>query len=184
VGTGLGLSTVFGIVEQSGGEVEVTSETGQGSEFRIYFPCVDTAELDTVQEGPHAAPMEGSETILIVEDEEVILSLLKRTHEKLGYTVLVARDGEEALLVAEQHEGQIDMLITDIIMPKMDGYEVAERLAPLYPKMCVLFTSGYSETMVSSQARGRLPEQFVHKPFDAQDIAEKIRTILDARPSA
>jgi FixJ family two-component response regulator len=75
-------------------------------------------------------------------------------------------------------------MITDIIMPKMDGYEVAERLAPLYPKMCVLFTSGYSETMLSAQARGHLPEQFVHKPFDAQDIAEKIRTILDARPSA
>lgn len=184
MGTGLGLSTVFGIVKQSGGEVEVVSQPGQGSEFRIYFPCVDAAELDTVRQGGQAAPMEGSETILIVEDEEVILNLLKRTHEKLGYTVLVAGDGEEALLVAEQHEGQIDIMITDIIMPKMNGYEVAERLAPLYPKMCVLFTSGYSVATLSAQSRGHLPEQLVHKPFDAQHIAQKIRSILDARPSA
>jgi CheY-like chemotaxis protein len=183
-GTGLGLSTVFGIVEQSRGGVEVVSEAGEGAEFRIYFPCVNASELNAEEEDSQPAPVEGSETLLIVEDEEVILNLLGRTQGKLGYTVLLARDGEEAFLVAEQHEGPIDMMITDIIMPKLDGYELAERLAPLYPEMSVLFTSGYSEVMVSAQARGHLPEQFMHKPFDAEDLAQRVRAILDARSSA
>ena len=144
---------------------------------------VDASELEDQEPDLQPAPVEGSETLLIVEDEEVILNLLKRTQEQLGYSVLVARDGKEALLVAEQHEGPIDMMITDIIMPKMDGYELAERLGPLYPKMSVLFTSGYSEVMLAAQARGHLPEQFMHKPFDAEDLAKRVRAILDVRAS-
>jgi DNA-binding response OmpR family regulator len=123
--------------------------------------------------------VEGQETILVVEDEEAILDLLRRTLEKLGYTVLVAGDGEEALRVAEQHEAAIDMMITDVMMPRMGGFELAEKLAPLRPEMLVLFMSGYDQDMGSSlQLLGQVRREIVQKPFDVHALAEQIRVVL------
>ena len=180
-GTGLGLSSVFGIAKQSGGGVEVKSQPGRGSDFHIYFPSVDDLELDGTGAQPdsHTGSLEGSETVLLVEDEKVILNLLTRSLEGLGYTLLVAHQGKEALLIAEQHEGRIDMLVTDIVMPQMGGYELAERLVPLHPGMSVLFTTGYDEEMMSDQAMADPQRQFIQKPFVAQDIARRIREVLD-----
>jgi CheY-like chemotaxis protein len=184
-GTGLGLSSVFGIASQSGGGIEVQTHPGRGSDFRIYFPCTDISELDIAAEAPNrrTESLEGNETVLIVEDEEVILNMLTRSLERLGYTVLAASHGEEALLVAEKHQGRIDIIITDIVMPKMSGYELVERLVPLRQEMAVLFTTGYDEGLMSDQALTNPQKHLIHKPFVAQDIAGKIRAILDNPPS-
>jgi len=159
----------------------VESEPGGGSNFRVYFPSVHASAQDAnhEQEELRTGPVEGRETILVVEDEEAILDLLGRTLEKLGYTVLVAGDGEEALRVAEQHETAIDMMITDVMMPRMGGFELAEKLAPLRPEMLVLFMSGYDQDMGSSlQALGQVRKQIIQKPFDVHALAGQIRAAL------
>jgi len=184
-GTGLGLSSVFGITKQSGGGIEVKTRPGMGSDFRLYFPKTNASEPNVAADRPnlHTVSSEGSETVLIVEDEEAILNLFKRALGTLGYTVLVAHHGEEALLIAEQHQGRIDLIITDIVMPQMGGYELVERLLPLRPEMSVLFTTGHDDSLMSDQAINFPQEQLIQKPFVVQDIAKKVRAILDDPPS-
>lgn len=154
-GTGLGLSTTFGIIAQSGGGINVTSEPGKGATFDIYFPRVDTIEAGAGKDTPSTASTtqgDGHETIMIVEDEELIRDLLKRILENLGYVVLVASHSEDALLIAEHHPGVINLMITDVIMPYMNGRELMARISPTRPDMSVLFMSGYDEDMVANQA--------------------------------
>lgn len=189
-GAGLGLSTVFGIVKQSGGGIDVESEPDNGTTFRIYFPVADEADVlaDHERRGTgngeneqDRGSIEGNETIMIVDDEVVILDLLERTLERLGYTVLVAHHGKEALQIALQHDGEIDLLVTDVIMPEMGGHELVELIMPHCPNMSVVYMSGYNADMVWDFGPVDVKKQFLQKPFLSKDVAWKIRKTLDER---
>ncbi|MGA9753958.1 MAG: ATP-binding protein, partial [Desulfobaccales bacterium] len=142
-GTGLGLSMVYGIVKQNGGYIDVESRVGEGTSFTLYLPRFETAAVAPRDQMTPAAKPEGSETILVVEDEDALRTLLCRFFRLYGYKVLEARDGGEALLLCERHQGPIHLMVTDVVMPHMSGLELATRLAPLYPDMKVFFMSGY-----------------------------------------
>jgi two-component system cell cycle sensor histidine kinase/response regulator CckA len=179
-GTGLGLATVHGIVKQSGGHVAVYSEVGLGTTFKVYLPSVDgRAALSTA--GRDVAGMSrGSETVLLVEDEDGVRALSRRVLQGCGYNVLEARDGAEGVRVAEQHGGQIDLLVTDVVMPRMGGGEIARRLEALHPKLKVLFVSGYTDDAVVRHGILEAEVAFLHKPFTTAALANKVRSVLDA----
>jgi CheY-like chemotaxis protein len=146
-GTGLGLSTVLGIVEQSGGSIAVSSEPDHGATFRIYFPCTDE-DPDSMQLATSPRTLQGSETILLVEDEEQLRALGQQILSKSGYRVLVADSPVDALAICQSYEGQIHLLLTDVVMPLMNGRELAERAARLRPAMKVLYVSGYTDNTI------------------------------------
>lgn len=181
-GTGLGLATVYGIVKQNGGYVSVQSEVGRGTVFTILMPrCV--AE-PSVPAAPMAADMvSGKETVLLVEDEEQILRLGQRVLQRLGYTVLTAQHPEDALRIAGEHEGSIDLLVTDVVMPGLNGRELFERLSKLRPGLGCLFVSGYTADVIARQGVIESGVQFLQKPFSIGDLGRKVRTVLDARHS-
>jgi two-component system, cell cycle sensor histidine kinase and response regulator CckA len=180
-GTGLGLSTVHGIVHQSGGYVGVDSTVGRGTTFTIYLPRI--AELVSVTAAPtgtHEELMRGTETVLLVEDEDNVRQLSSEILKTCGYTVLETGDPLEALTIGEQRNGAIDLLLTDMVMPGMRGSELAERLAATNPKLRVLRMSGYADEMVAaaSSEPGRL---FLPKPFTPHDLAKTVRQALAGR---
>jgi two-component system cell cycle sensor histidine kinase/response regulator CckA len=184
-GTGLGLSTVYGIVKQSGGFVWVYSEPGQGSVFKVYLPqaVVDhPAEEATVL--PGAAPRGGSETILVIEDEEVVRSLALRGLRDHGYTVVEARNGAEALRYIREHPGTLDLVICDVVMPEMGGRELGQHLAMFDPELPVLYMSGYTGEDVFQRGLLDPGAPFQQKPFTPGTLASKVRTMLDQRPRA
>jgi PAS domain S-box-containing protein len=181
-GTGLGLSTVYGIVQQSGGHISVSSREGAGTTFDVYLPCADSGAPDTV--APPAAGtamLRGDETILLAEDEEQVRNLAQAILIKLGYEVLVARDGVEALELQARHPGPIHLLITDVVMPRMSGGELAERLLERVPSLRILFVSGYTaDTRLSSHLpTGELT--LISKPFTAELLALKTREVLQQK---
>jgi PAS domain S-box-containing protein len=181
-GTGLGLSTVYGIVKQSGGHVAVESAPGRGSTFRVYLPRV---EEDVGPPPPPPPPLRrGTETILLVEDEDMLRGLVREMLRKAGYLVLEARQGGEALLHCERHAGTIHMMLSDVVMPQMSGPELAERLRRLRPGMKVLFMSGYTDEAIVHHGVLRPGVAFVHKPFTAEGLAAKIQEVLDSGPGA
>ena len=180
-GTGLGLATVYGIIKQSGGHVAVYSEVGHGTTFKIYLPRVELgAPAGRAQAGTGTMPP-GSETVLLVEDEDGVRSLARRILENCGYTILEARDGPEAVRLAGEHQEKIDLLVTDAIMPRMGGREVAERVAPLHPETKVLFLSGYTDDAVVRHGILEAAVEFLQKPFSPQALAVKVRETLDKR---
>lgn len=179
-GTGLGLSTVFGIVNQSGGEIEVDSVEGKGTTFRIYLPRSEDCNLIVEDSSPVAKDTISHETILLVEDEEIIRTLFQQALEDQGYHVLTANNGLEALSLAGEYQETIDLIITDVIMPKMGGYELMQEISKSRPDLAVLFISGYSDVMVSNQGLIDKDHHFLQKPFDISELEEKIRSILDA----
>ena len=177
-GTGLGLATVYGIVRQSGGHVWVYSEVGRGTSFKVYLPRVDGVPA---AEGPSpgAELRGGTETILLVEDEESVRRLGIRVLARAGYTVLAAAEGAEALRMAEAHPGPIHLLVTDVVMPGMSGREVAERIAVLRPQAGVLFTSGYTDDAIVHHGVLDDGMAFLQKPFDPSNLLHAVRRVLD-----
>jgi PAS domain S-box-containing protein len=178
-GTGLGLSTAYGIVRQHDGFITVDSQVDRGTTFRIYLPRVDdVAEPLDAREAPAASPR-GSETVLLVEDEENVRDLACEFLQLNGYRVLKAANGGEALLICEQHEGPIHLMITDVVMPRMSGRELAERLVPLRPEMKVLYTSGYTDDALVPHGVLEPGTHFIEKPFTSDALASTVREVLD-----
>ena len=177
-GTGLGLSTVFGIVKQSGGHIRVYSELGHGTTFSIYLPAAeDAANAGEVQE-KQSAPEVGSETILLVEDEEGVRASVVEALVDRGYRVLVASSGEEALAASAKEPQTIHLMVTDVVMPGMSGRQLAERMASLRPKMKVLFMSGYTDDAIVSHGVLGAGVNFIQKPFAPMSLARKVREVL------
>jgi CheY-like chemotaxis protein len=179
-GTGLGLSTVYGIVKQSGGLVTVSSEVGQGTTFKVYLPCVDQRPTASSKSKPGLVrKSRGGEVLLLVEDEDGVRVLARHILQSCGYTVLEARDGVDALRVAGQHVGRIDLVMTDVVMPRLGGREVAEQMTKLYPAVKVLFLSGYTEDSVVRHGILQGEVEFLQKPFSPGALAQKVREVLD-----
>lgn len=178
-GTGLGLSTVYGIVKQSEGYIFVASEVGEGTAFNIYFNCVEDEAQSGIHEQAQTRSYSGSETILLVEDEDIVRNFARRVLVTNGYHVLDAGSGEEALEMCEKHEGVIDLLLTDVVMPRMSGRDVAEQILPFYPTLKVLFMSGYTDDEIGQYGVGGLDTDFLQKPFAPNDVLKKIRDMLD-----
>ncbi len=182
-GTGLGLSTVYGIVKQSGGNIWVYTEPGHGTTFKIYFPRIEEAAEAMKQEEAADKSFRGTETILLVEDEEMVRDLAYEILGEMGYTVLAASNGEEALQICERHKGPIHLMLTDVVMPKMSGGELAEASVRLYPEMKVIYMSGYTDSSVTRNGMLEPGVNFVQKPFSLLSLTEKVREVLDASGS-
>ena len=177
-GTGLGLSTVFGIVQQSGGNIWVYSEPGTGTTFKVYLPRVDD-EVDVVRPAPAPATLRGTETVLLVEDEEQVRAIVLNILGRYGYRVLSAQSAGEALLLCEKHEGAIDLLLTDVVMPQMSGPELAKRIAAIRPEIKVLCMSGYTDDSVVRHGVLAAGVAFIQKPVTPASLAGKVREVLD-----
>ncbi|MBI4349539.1 MAG: response regulator [Elusimicrobia bacterium] len=181
-GTGLGLATTMGIVKQSGGHITVESEKGKGTTFKIYLPQADGVVEDAPAAADGGKSLRGSETVLLLEDEKPVRDLLRQTLSEAGYRVLEAGSPGEALWLCERHHGAIQLLISDIVMRQMSGYDVAEKLEPLVPGLRILFMSGYSDRPVPERW-AKTP--FLNKPFPPITFLEAVRTVLDEpRPPA
>ena len=178
-GTGLGLSTVYGVISQAGGDIEVESEPGEGSRFRIYFPLAAGGVEELAPPPDDVAPV-GLETVLLVEDEPGVRALAEAVLRKLGYKVLVADGGEAALEIWTEHRGSIDVLLTDVIMPRMSGGDLAHKLREMNPRLKILFMSGYTDDMLASHGVLAGETQLIQKPFTAEALGRRLRGVLDA----
>jgi two-component system cell cycle sensor histidine kinase/response regulator CckA len=178
-GTGLGLSTVFGIVKQSGGSLEVYSEPGSGSSVKVYFPRVDQA-VPVEEEARKRQSPRGTETILLVEDDEMVRNLVRETLEREGYKVIGASDPLEAQRIAESHRGKIQLLITDVVMPRLNGKELAKALVERRPELKVLYMSGYTDSAIVNSGILQKEVAFLQKPFTPAALASKVRDVLES----
>jgi PAS domain S-box-containing protein len=178
-GTGLGLATVYGIVSQTGGLVELQSEVGSGTTVMMLLPS-DALAVTAHDPQPRASRQRAGETVLVVEDEELVLDVTSRILTQHGYRVLAARSGAEAMMVIDAHEGAIDLLLTDVVMPGATGKEVAEWVSAVRPDIHVLYMSGYPEPVIASQAVIEQGIRMLSKPFKASDLLEHVRAVLDA----
>ncbi len=178
-GTGLGLSTIYGIVKQNNGFIWVYSEPGQGSTFKVYLPKVKGDVKGEEKEQTPVIKFDGSETVLIVEDDDSLRKLSQKSLQPHGYRILVAENGEDALRISKEHDGPIDLLITDVVMPKMNGKEIAERLQPLYPRMKIIYMSGYTDDSIVHHGVLAPGLNFIEKPFSPEGLARKVREVLN-----
>ncbi|HVP51056.1 MAG TPA: PAS domain S-box protein [Terriglobales bacterium] len=180
-GTGLGLSTVYGIVKQSGGYIWPYSEPGMGTTFKIYLPRVDEM-AERAQARTQAPPgLGGTETILLVEDEEGVRGLTRQLLQRHGYTVLEAEHGQDALLLCERYSGPIHLLLSDVVLAQMSGRELVQRLTPLRPEMKVLYMSGYSDEAIFQHGVLEHGTAFLQKPFTTESLMRKLREVLDQK---
>jgi len=179
-GTGLGLSTVYGIVKQSGGNIWVYSEPGKGTTLKIYLPRVDEPPEEVGQKGVKEGLPRGSETVLVVEDEEEVRKLAVQILRRQGYTVLEASQGNEASHICEQHKGPIHLMVMDVVMPGMNGRELAKSLEPHHPEMKVLYMSGYTDNAIVHHGILEKRLNFIQKPFTIDGLLRKVREVLDS----
>ena len=178
-GTGLGLATVHGIVRQSGGHVDVYSEPGHGTTFKIYLPRVEAQEEKPADDAARVAPHGGSETIVLVEDEDGLRALIREVLEEAGYRVVEAPDPERGLAAVRAEPRGIDLLMTDVILPQMRGNELAERVRAISPRSRVLFMSGYTDEAIGQHAVLAPGSPFLQKPFSLAALLDKVRTVLE-----
>jgi len=178
-GTGLGLSTVYGIIKQSDGFIYCASAPGQGTSFAIYFPRVFEQDQASDGEGRASPAGSGSETVLLVEDEEALLGFVRSTLEKSGYKVIDARDGISALEILSRGDCAVDVLVTDVVMPRMGGHELARRVVQSRPSTRVLYMSGYAEEAIMPPPVDGRPVDLIRKPFDAASFLSRLRDVLD-----
>jgi signal transduction histidine kinase/ActR/RegA family two-component response regulator len=178
-GTGLGLSTVYGIVKQNEGFIYVTSRLGQGSTFKIYLPRFEVEDRQVLLEEVSRKRPTGTETILLVEDDEAVLKLSRLVLEGLGYTVLVALTPVLSIQLAEDYRGDINLLITDVVMPEMNGRELADKLRSVRPGLKCLFMSGYTANVIARHGIVDAGVDFIQKPFGIDELAEKVRKVLE-----
>lgn len=187
-GTGLGLSTAYGIIKQSGGNILVESEANRGTTFKIYLPCTAT-EPNEASKTRHTQRMlqplseATGETVLLVEDEELVRGMTRQILETAGYRVLEASDGAEAIRIYESCGERIDLMLSDVVMPGMSGRELADHLAPLAPEMSIIFMSGYTNDVIFHHRVSNAETAFIEKPFTHDDFMRKIREVLDAKTS-
>jgi len=180
-GTGLGLSTVYGIVKQTGGNIWLYSEPGKGTTFKIYLPAIAALPEDIGKVAPAEAPRRGAGTVLVVEDDEQLRRLTHRALDAQGYTVLVADRGATALDIARRHKGEIDLLLTDVIMPDTNGRKLAETIQAARPGMRVLYMSGYPDGAIASHGMLEPGVAYLAKPFTTEAITRRVREVLEAR---
>ena len=183
-GTGLGLSTVLGIVQQSGGSISVYSEVGVGTTFKVYLPRTDRDVDVTPSQLPPTADGGGGggETILLVEDEQQVREVASLILRRGGYKVLLAENGEQGLAVAEEHGRGIDLLITDVVMPRMNGRQLVERLTPRWPDLKVLFMSGYTDDAIVHHGVLEEGVNFLQKPITPDALLRRVHEVLDRAP--
>ncbi|HEX6107058.1 MAG TPA: ATP-binding protein [Gemmatimonadales bacterium] len=179
-GLGLGLASVYGIVKQSGGYISADSTPGQGTEFTIYLPRQENAAAPRGRTSQEVEAVTGSETVLVVEDEEQLRDLAKRVLERAGYTVLAAEDAESAVAIADRHPGHIHLLVTDIVLPRASGRELAARLAIHRPAIKVLYVSGTSDTTIARHRMLDPGTYFLEKPFSLERLLQRVRQALGA----
>ena len=175
-GTGLGLASVYGIIKGHGGYIDVESEKGKGTIFRIYLPATEK-KIEKSGKGPDFI-LQGTEMILMIDDEDLVLDVGEKFLRFMGYQVLTAKDGEKAIEIYRNHKDKIDLVILDLVMPKMQGEKVFERLREISPDVKILFASGYSLEGEASQVMERGANGFIQKPFDMKQLSQSIRAIL------
>jgi two-component system cell cycle sensor histidine kinase/response regulator CckA len=178
-GTGLGLSTVYGIVKQSGGNIWVYSEEGKGTTFKVYLPRVDEEAEEYERSAKATRTPRGTETVLLVEDEEMVRHLARDVLGLNGYRALEAVDAQAAVDICEQHRGRIHLLLTDVVMPGMSGRELATRLTEIRPEMKVLYMSGHTDDAIVHHGVLNADTEFLEKPFTPDMLARKVREVLD-----
>jgi CheY-like chemotaxis protein len=179
IGTGLGLSTVHGIVTQAGGHIEIDTREGAGTTFRIFLPAtndepIETEDAEEIGGGP------GTQTVLLCEDQEVVRKMTARILENNGYTVLQARNGANALEVMRGNQQRIDLLLSDVVMPHMSGMELGRRVADAFPEVRILYMSGYSNELVSARRLDRETPPVIAKPFAPETLLSRVREALEA----
>ena len=179
VGTGLGLSTVYGIVKQAHGYIWVDTDPGMGTTFMIYMPRTATAPEEAEAEEPVEVEAGGTETVLVVEDEETVLSMARKTLERQGYHVLPALRGRDALRIAREHPGEIHVLFSDVVMPDLTGREVADRISRMRPRIRILRTSGYAEHVIARQGQVEEGIRFLPKPYTPRELVRRVRDTLE-----
>jgi CheY-like chemotaxis protein len=177
-GTGLGLATVYGIVKQNRGFIDVQTERGHGTTFEVYLPRF-AGETEQLAEKAKQRPFTGTETILLVEDERALLQIVRETLESLGYTVLAASSPGDAILLCEAYPGEIHLLLTDVVMPTMNGKELKESLERIKPGLRTLFMSGYTANTVTHCGIVDADLFFIQKPFTREELAARIREALE-----
>jgi CheY-like chemotaxis protein len=180
-GTGLGLAMIHGIVTQAGGHVQIYSEPGLGTTFTVLLPATDVAAT-RVPAAPARAHTNGTGTILVVEDEPAMLEVTRRILDQNGYEVLPAGSGLEAIRIAQEHYGRIDVLLSDVVMPQMLGKEVAERVTALRPEIQVLFMSGYAQAVIAPMGDLADGREIIDKPFTEAALLERLRALSPAAP--